>query len=214
MKGGDESKGDEEPAQLDVTDLQGSEFPLMGEDKEMSGKEQTEEMDDSQRNGEESWPAVKISCELIGEVEGTVAGTEMEMEGDAEAEAMKSVSGGKGKRGRNSKVPVKASRKIIGEDVCFICLDGGDLVLCDRRGCPKAYHPSCVDRDEAFFRAKGRWNCGWHLCSNCEKNAYYLCYTCTFSLCKGCIKDAVIYCVRANKGLCETCMKTIMLIEN
>jgi hypothetical protein len=28
------------------------------------------------------------------------------------------------------------------------------------RGCPKAYHPSCVNRDEAFFRAKGRWNCG------------------------------------------------------
>ena len=28
------------------------------------------------------------------------------------------------------------------------------------RGCPRAYHPSCVNRDEAFFRAKGRWNCG------------------------------------------------------
>ncbi|KAM1793777.1 hypothetical protein ACFX11_034326 [Malus domestica] len=33
--------------------------------------------------------------------------------------------------------------------------------LCDRRGCPKAYHPSCVNCDEAFFRAKGRWNCGF-----------------------------------------------------
>ena len=31
---------------------------------------------------------------------------------------------------------------------------------CLCRGCPKAYHPSCVNRDEAFFRAKGRWNCG------------------------------------------------------
>ena len=28
------------------------------------------------------------------------------------------------------------------------------------RGCPQAYHPSCVNRDEAFFRAKGRFNCG------------------------------------------------------
>lgn len=55
---------------------------------------------------------------------------------------------------------------------------------------------------------------GWHLCSNCEKNAYYMCYTCTFSLCKGCVKDAVILCVRGNKGFCETCMKTVMLIES
>ncbi|GJS01528.1 putative reverse transcriptase domain, viral movement protein [Tanacetum coccineum] len=45
------------------------------------------------------------------------------------------------------------------EDVCFICFDGGELVLCDKRGCPKAYHHSCVDRDEAFFQAKGQWNC-------------------------------------------------------
>lgn len=28
------------------------------------------------------------------------------------------------------------------------------------RNCPKAYHPSCVNRDEKFFRTKGRWNCG------------------------------------------------------
>lgn len=32
------------------------------------------------------------------------------------------------------------------------------FLLC--RGCPKVYHPSCVNRDEAFFRAKGKWNCG------------------------------------------------------
>ena len=58
------------------------------------------------------------------------------------------------------------------------------------------------------------WISGWHLCSICEKNAYYMCYTCTFSLCRACIKDAVILCVRVNKGFCETCMKTVMLIEN
>ncbi|KAL2537703.1 zinc finger CCCH domain-containing protein 19-like [Forsythia ovata] len=131
------------------------------------------------------------------------------------------VSGGKQKKGKksktlsSSKTATKASgRKLVGDDVCFICFDGGDLVMCDRRGCPKAYHPSCVNRDEAFFKAKGIWNCGWHLCSICEKNAHYKCYTCAFSLCKGCIRDAVILCVRGNKGFCETCMRIVLLIEN
>lgn len=124
------------------------------------------------------------------------------------------IGGQKRKRGRISKGVKVPTRKKMEEDVCFICFDGGELVLCDRRGCPKVYHPSCVNRDEAFFRTKGRWNCGWHLCSNCEKNAYYMCYTCTFSLCKSCIRDAVILCVRGNKGFCETCMRTVMMIES
>ncbi|MBA0861668.1 hypothetical protein Goshw_030229, partial [Gossypium schwendimanii] len=76
------------------------------------------------------------------------------------------------------------------EDVCFICFDGGSLVLCDRRGCPKAYHPACIKRDEAFFKSKAKWNCGWHICSTCQKASYYMCYTCTYSLCKNCTKDA------------------------
>lgn len=28
------------------------------------------------------------------------------------------------------------------------------------RGCPKAYHPACIKRDEAFFQSKAKWNCG------------------------------------------------------
>ena len=55
------------------------------------------------------------------------------------------------------------------EDACFICFDRGDLVLCGRMGYPKAYHTACVGRDEAFCQAKGKWNCGWHLCSNYKK---------------------------------------------
>ncbi|CAI9103718.1 OLC1v1002255C1 [Oldenlandia corymbosa var. corymbosa] len=129
------------------------------------------------------------------------------------------VVGEKSKRGKNAKASTKSktsskTQKIMGEDVCFICFDGGDLFLCDRRGCSKAYHTSCVDRDEAFFQTKGRWNCGWHYCNFCKKNAQYMCYTCPYSLCKGCIKDGVIFCVRGNKGFCETCMKTVKLIED
>ncbi|XP_019438191.1 PREDICTED: zinc finger CCCH domain-containing protein 19 isoform X2 [Lupinus angustifolius] len=157
-----------------------------------------------------------VAQDIEEEEEQGGGGDGMEEDDEVREEQSESVSGGKRKRGpaKNSKTTRRvASKKKTEEDVCFICFDGGDLVLCNRRGCPKAYHPSCVNRDEAFFRTKGKWNCGWHLCSNCEKNAHYMCYTCTFSLCKGCIKDAIIFCVRGNKGFCETCMTTVMLIE-
>ncbi|XP_059647605.1 zinc finger CCCH domain-containing protein 19-like [Cornus florida] len=179
------------------------------------------QLDDAELVGAESLTIIKGEDEMVEEDETPMVETEMETEMDVTEmpEEDKGSGGGGGggkrKRGRNSGVPVKAPvRRTSEEDVCFICFDGGELVLCDRRGCNKAYHPSCVNRDEAFFRTKGHWNCGWHLCSNCEKNAYYMCYTCTFSLCKGCIKDAVIYCVRGKKGFCESCLKTVMLIEN
>ncbi|KAG6413442.1 hypothetical protein SASPL_126152 [Salvia splendens] len=102
---------------------------------------------------------------IAAEEETGTQDTEMETETDM-AESGKS-SGGKRKRAKLTKSPSitralakGSSRKTVGEDVCFICFDGGELVLCDRRGCPKAYHPSCVNRDEAFFKSKGRWNCG------------------------------------------------------
>ncbi|GAB4853839.1 hypothetical protein Ancab_018048 [Ancistrocladus abbreviatus] len=219
MRNEDESNGEEEPLQVNGYEEMAEEEqtdgidspPVAEEDKEMTGEEQAQDIDDLQIDGDTT-----KGNELISEDEIEETGTQMkmDMEGEAEVETPKSGTSGKRKRGKNTKVPPKASRKLVGEDVCFICLDGGDLVLCDRRGCPKAYHPSCVNRDEAFFRTKGRWNCGWHLCSKCEKNAYYMCCTCTFSLCKGCIKDAVIFCVRGSRGLCETCMKSVMLIEN
>ncbi|GJX62758.1 zinc finger CCCH domain-containing protein 19-like protein [Tanacetum coccineum] len=144
--------------------------------------------------------------------------TENEEEKGQEAEPespKKGSSGGKRKKGKATPKSPATPRKTIEEDVCFICFDGGDLVLCDRRNCPKAYHAACVNRDEAFFQSKGRWNCGWHMCSICEKKADYMCYTCTYSLCKACTKTSVILCVREKekKGLCEACMKTVMQIE-
>ncbi|KAL2548059.1 F-box protein-like [Forsythia ovata] len=37
-----------------------------------------------------------------------------------------------------------------------------------QRGCPKAYHPACIKRDEAFFRSKAKWNCACgHLMIKC-----------------------------------------------
>ncbi|KAD4981921.1 hypothetical protein E3N88_18592 [Mikania micrantha] len=167
--------------------------------------------------------AVGVKQDVKNEYEETADGNleDEEKVQEAEIETDSSTKGGGGKRkrgGKISKATPKSSakpRKTTEEDVCFICFDGGDLVLCDRRNCPKAYHPSCVNRDEAFFHSKGSWSCGWHLCSYCEKKADYMCYTCTFSLCKACTKTSVFLCVREKekKGFCEACIEPVMLIE-
>ncbi|XP_071923878.1 uncharacterized protein [Coffea arabica] len=149
--------------------------------------------------------------DMVAEEGSALAETELETQTDV-GESSKA-AGKKRKRGKNSKNLTNSkiggrAQKLMDEDVCFICFDGGNLVLCDRRGCPKAYHPSCVNWDEAFFRANG-----WHICSTCQKNAYYMCLTCPFALCKGCVKDAVFLCVQGNKGFCETFMRILKLIE-
>ncbi|KAL3686815.1 hypothetical protein R1sor_013124 [Riccia sorocarpa] len=100
------------------------------------------------------------------------------------------------------------------EDVCFICFDGGDLVLCDRRTCPKAYHLTCIGRDTAFFEKKGAWICGWHFCTGCTKPANFQCYTCPTAYCSACLKKADFLCVRQRKGLCEECWPIVHMIEN
>lgn len=67
--------------------------------------------------------------------------TKMEVEAEVETEVIGTpLSSGKRKRGRPAKSQAKALQakapppKITEEeDVCFICFDGGNLVLCDRR---------------------------------------------------------------------------------
>lgn len=161
-------------------------------------------MDDSQLVGVQ--PTVSAGDSVAGGGHTSISTTVVVESGEAKRK--------RGRPARGQAKPPPAKKNKEEEDVCFICFDGGSLVLCDRRGCPKAYHPACIKRDEAFFRSKAKWNCGWHICSICQKAAHHMCYTCTYSLCKGCIKNADYVCVRGDKGFCTICMRTIMLIEN
>uniref|UniRef100_A0A7S2RSS3 Uncharacterized protein n=1 Tax=Mucochytrium quahogii TaxID=96639 RepID=A0A7S2RSS3_9STRA len=44
------------------------------------------------------------------------------------------------------------------DDLCYICQDGGKLACCDKVGCPKVYHQSCVK-----VRITGtQWECPLH----------------------------------------------------
>ncbi|KAK9136260.1 hypothetical protein Syun_015590 [Stephania yunnanensis] len=136
-----------------------------------------------------------------------------------------------------STVPVDSGK----EDLCFVCLDGrdaGEMVGCGRRDCAKAYHLDCVNQDERILSNAGCWTCGsrvhrqsgvsgggsdmlgypkkkgWHVCTECDKTAKYMCYTCVYSLCTECIKDFDFFPVRRSKGFCDHCIKYVMLIED
>lgn len=45
------------------------------------------------------------------------------------------------------------------EDWCFECKDGGDLIICDYKGCLKVYHPRCVGKKKNFMNSGRHWTC-------------------------------------------------------
>ncbi|KAM3867103.1 histone-lysine N-methyltransferase, H3 lysine-36 specific [Diretmus argenteus] len=67
------------------------------------------------------------------------------------------------------------------EDECFSCGDGGQIVSCKKPGCPKVYHADCLHLAK---RPAGRWECPWHQCDVCGKEAASFCEMCPSSYCK------------------------------
>ncbi|XP_069773931.1 histone-lysine N-methyltransferase NSD3 isoform X3 [Narcine bancroftii] len=67
------------------------------------------------------------------------------------------------------------------EDYCYLCCDGGELVMCDKKDCPKAYHLSCLNLTKPPF---GKWECPWHHCNICGKASTSFCDFCPNSYCK------------------------------
>ena len=61
-----------------------------------------------------------------------------------------------------------------------MCDEGGELIMCDKKGCPKSYHLSCVNRDSI---PRGRWNCPYHHCDECGKASNQFCSQCPTSFC-------------------------------
>ncbi|XP_053284603.1 histone-lysine N-methyltransferase NSD2 isoform X2 [Pleuronectes platessa] len=85
------------------------------------------------------------------------------------------------KEGRRRKRKTKQVVTKEREDECFSCGDGGQIVSCKKPGCPKVYHADCLNLAK---RPAGRWECPWHQCDICGKEAASFCEMCPSSYCK------------------------------
>ncbi|XP_071502155.1 histone-lysine N-methyltransferase NSD2-like [Diadema antillarum] len=71
--------------------------------------------------------------------------------------------------------------KLKHEDECFRCGEGGELIMCDVKTCPKSYHLDCLGLVKHPY---GKWQCPWHHCDICGKASVKLCVECPNSFCK------------------------------
>ena len=62
----------------------------------------------------------------------------------------------------------------LSDNSCTVCGDGGDLLLCDRRGCRRVYHSACVGLKEA----PDVWDCPVHACALCRTRVVDPCQAC------------------------------------
>ncbi|GMY04880.1 zinc finger CCCH domain-containing protein 19-like isoform X2 [Fagus crenata] len=107
----------------------------------------------------------------------------------------------------------RRKKEEIAEDCCFVCKDGGLLMVCEYKDCLKAYHTHCVGRDDSFVETGYRWTCGWHSCFICHKTSKFQCFCCPKAVCGRCICDSEFACVRGKKGFCNHCVQLAKLIE-
>ncbi|NXJ66497.1 NSD1 protein, partial [Rostratula benghalensis] len=86
------------------------------------------------------------------------------------------------------------------EDECFSCGDGGQLVSCKKAGCPKVYHADCLNLTK---RPAGKWECPWHQCDMCGKEAASFCEMCPRSFCKQ-HREGMLFISKLDGRLCCT----------
>nr|XP_020496175.1 histone-lysine N-methyltransferase, H3 lysine-36 and H4 lysine-20 specific-like isoform X1 [Labrus bergylta] len=99
------------------------------------------------------------------------------------------------RRGKRKKKAVVTKER---EDECFSCGDGGQMVSCKRPGCPKVYHADCLNLTK---RPAGRWECPWHQCDICGKEAASFCEMCPSSYCNK-HRDGLLFISKLDGKLC------------
>uniref|UniRef100_A0A8C9FWW2 Histone-lysine N-methyltransferase NSD3 n=1 Tax=Pavo cristatus TaxID=9049 RepID=A0A8C9FWW2_PAVCR len=102
---------------------------------------------------------------------------------------------------KQKKRKIKTEQKQMHEDNCFQCGDGGELVMCDKKDCPKAYHLLCLNLTQPPF---GKWECPWHQCDICSSPAVSFCEFCPHSFCKDHEKGALVASALDGRLCCST----------
>ena len=80
--------------------------------------------------------------------------------------------------------------KLVHDDECFSCNDGGELLECT--ACPRVYHIECVGLERP---PDGVWYCPWHACVECDRKSssvggtLFHCMTCPLTYCFDCAPD-------------------------
>ncbi|XP_028800624.1 uncharacterized protein At5g08430-like [Neltuma alba] len=104
----------------------------------------------------------------------------------------------------------KLNKEEVAEDWCFICKDGGLLILCEYKDCLKAYHAECVGKDDS---SSSYSRCSWHNCFLCHKAPKFQCFCCPNAVCGRCFCDAGFSVFKRNKGFCSLCLRLARLVE-
>ncbi|KAK7397347.1 hypothetical protein VNO78_18516 [Psophocarpus tetragonolobus] len=100
-----------------------------------------------------------------------------------------------------------------GEDWCFECKDGGQMVICDFHDCGKVYHPDCIGKDDSSLNTAELWYCGRHFCFDCKDLSKYYCIGCPNGVCRKCLTASEFTVVRGVKCLCVDCLELVKIIE-
>ncbi len=79
------------------------------------------------------------------------------------------------------------------ENSCFVCDDGGALVVCDFASCPKVYHLACLQYNTSWPEDQ-KWYCPQHYCACCSARqstsvAVTQCASCPTSFCNACFDE-------------------------
>ena len=115
----------------------------------------------------------------------------------------------------------RQEKQIEGEDNCFVCKDGGEVVFCDFKGCSKVYHPDCVGLSADSLPE--RFTCPAHACSKCERGqpaaeaalppGWRCCRTCPSLYCKACLPSELPH-YGPGSVICLGCYRYIRRLED
>lgn len=98
-------------------------------------------------------------------------------------------------------------------DYCCVCKDRGQLMICHRKHCLKAYHLDCVREYGSFIKTGKHGSCVAHSCFICHKIPEYNCLCCPKALCRSCIVLAEFVRIKGKYGLCSVCLELALAVE-